>query len=323
MKKDIRQLMALVFCTSLLLTIELSGCSDDDTDTGGDGDGGGNTDVQQDGTADADGDVASDAEPDGVSDAGSDSGTDSGALPPLGDDATVLFLHHSTGGVIWSNGAEDGFGEHNAANGTSYSIVDAAYPDDPYPWANYPYDYWNIWVNNEGSSPYMGQDTLEILTPSYDVIVFKHCFPVSNMVADEGPADIASSTPSRQNYELQYLALRDKLRSFPDTRFVVWTGAANVDPNPADTYQQEEAQRASDFFAWVHTEWDEPDDNIFVWDFWQLETDGGLFLPEADAESPGDSHPNSTFAASVAPLFIQRLIDVIEGRGDTGSLTGE
>lgn len=317
MKTDIGRLMALAFCTSFLLTLGLSGCTDADADTGGDGDGGATMDVNE----ETEGEVTGAA--DGVGETESDSAPDSGPLADLGDDASVLFLHHSTGGIVWNNGAENGFDAYNATNGTSYSISDAHFPDDPYPWANYPYDYWNIWVNNAGSSPYMGQDTLEILTPSYDVIVFKHCFPVSNMMADEGPADITSETPSRQNYELQYLALREKLLSFPDTRFLVWTGAANVDPNPADSYQNEEAERARGFFEWVRTEWDQPGDNIFVWDFWQLETGGGLFLAEDDAESPGDSHPSSAFGARVAPLFIQRLIDVIEGRGDTGSLTGE
>ena len=81
------------------------------------------------------------------------------------------------------------------------------------------------------------------------------------------------------------------------------------------------ATRAKGFFEWVKTTWDEKGDNIFVFDFWQLETDGGLYLTAANAS--GDSHPNDTFAAKAAPLFGQRVIDVVEGRGDTGSLTGE
>ena len=51
-----------------------------------------------------------------------------------------------------------------------------------------------------------------------------------------------------------------------------------------------------------------------------LETDGGDVLTPAHAS--GDSHPGDAFAAEVAPLFAKRLVDVIEGRGDTGSRTG-
>ena len=58
----------------------------------------------------------------------------------------------------------------------------------------------------------------------------------------------------------------------------------------------------------------------FHLDFDTLETEGGLYLlPEYSA---GDSHPNDTFAQQVAPLFGQRLVNVIEGRGDSTSLTG-
>ena len=84
----------------------------------------------------------------------------------------------------------------------------------------------------------------------------------------------------------------------------------------------ESAQRAKDFFAWVIEEWDEPGDNIYIWDFWQLETEGGLYLLDDYAAGPEDSHPTGDFAADVAPLFAQRIVDVMEGRGDSGSLTG-
>ena len=69
--------------------------------------------------------------------------------------------------------------------------------------------------------------------------------------------------------------------------------------------------------------WDEPGDNIYVWDFRQLETEGGLYLLNEYAAAPGDSHPNSAFATRVAPYLGQRIVDVIEGRGDSGSLTGQ
>ena len=62
--------------------------------------------------------------------------------------------------------------------------------------------------------------------------------------------------------------------------------------------------------------WDEKGDNIFVWDFFELETEGGHYLKTEYARSPSDWHPNSAFAA-VAHCFIKSMVDVIEGRGDT------
>jgi hypothetical protein len=231
-----------------------------------------------------------------------------------GTSAKVVFLHHSTGGVVWNAGVPAWFDAYNAAHGTGYVVTEQLYPSTAggYPYANYPYDYWNIWVNHAGASPYLGESTLELLTPQYDVIVFKHCFPVSDIGPDTGSPDVASPVQTLENYELQYAALRAKLRSFPSNRFIVWTGAAKLAVNTTP----EKAARAKEFFDWVRTVWDEPGDNIYVWDFFGLETDGGMYLSPEHAASASDDHPNTTFAAEVAPLFAQRVVDVIEGRGD-------
>ena len=236
-----------------------------------------------------------------------------------GDGVQIIFLHHSTGGVIWDGGVASWFDAYNAEHGTRYRIAERAYPGDGYPWANYPYDYWNIWVKHAGDRQYKKQDTLEILAKYYDVIVWKHCFPVSGIEPDSGSPKVNSDVKSLENYKLQYQALREKMHQFPDTQFVVWTGAALV-TNATDEAQ---ASRAQEFFGWVTASWDEPGDNIYVWDFRQLETEGGLYLLDEYAASADDSHPNAAFAARVAPCLAQRIVDVIEGRGDTGSLTGQ
>ena len=239
---------------------------------------------------------------------------------PLPDDSAVLYLHHSTGGVIWEGGVADAVAAYNAANGTAYAITERAFPSgDPYPWENYPYDYWNIWVSHAGPSYFREEPTLEILAPQYRVIVFKHCFPVSGIEADSGSPDISSSTKSLENYRLQYEALKGKMHAFPGNRFLVWTGAALT----ASSTSTEQAARAREFFEWVKNDWDETGDNIFVWDFFELETGGGNVLLDANAASPDDSHPDGEFAARVAPLFVNRLVSVIRGTGDSTSLTGE
>jgi hypothetical protein len=235
---------------------------------------------------------------------------------PFAATTRVIFLHHSTGEVIWNGGVADWFSAYNTSHGTRYVIEERAFPSgDVYPWENYPYDYWNIWVKHAGPSPYRGEPTLEMLSKNYQVVVFKHCFPVSGIEPDGTPA---YSVPDKTiaNYKLQYTALKTKLRSFPDVRFVVWTGAALIEAetNPA------QADRAKQFFDWVKSSWDEPGDNIYVWDFFALETDGGKYF--ASKYCAGDSHPNEQFAARVAPLFCQRLVDVIGGKGDITSITG-
>jgi hypothetical protein len=238
----------------------------------------------------------------------------------MGTNAKIIFLHHSTGGVIWGGGVATSIANYNSAHSTNYQITARDFPSSNYPqpggWQNYPYDYWNIWIHGGGGS----EPTLETLTAQYDVIVWKHCYPGSDIGPDTGSASVSSSNKTLENYKLQYAALKTKMHSFPNTRFIVWTGAANVQTPQSSAA---DADRAQEFANWVKNTWDEKGDNIFVWDFRQLETegvDGGRYL--LSKYSAGDSHPNSTLANTIAPYFAQRIVDVIQGHGDTTSITG-
>jgi hypothetical protein len=258
-------------------------------------------------------------------------------------DMKIIYLHHSIGGVIWRGtpslvsrivGKVSTklsyrfnknaplpilFKKYNKKNKKNYMIYEMPFPKaTPYGWNNYPYDYYNIWVKNAGNEPFMEEPTLEILTKKYQVIIFKHCNPVSNINPDQDSADINSDYKSISNYKLQYLALRDKLHEFPDTKFILFTGAAQPQGQKI-----EEAKRAKSFFEWVTNEWDLPGDNIYLWDFYSLQTEGGLYLKSNYAVSEKDSHPNAVFAGKVAKLLFNRIIDVIDNNGTKTKLTGE
>ncbi len=240
----------------------------------------------------------------------------------MGDDVKIIFLHHSTGAGVYNAGVAAWFDNYNITNSKNYQITERAYPkNSPYGWHNYPYDYWNIWVNHAGPYQYQQEDTLEILTQNYDVIIWKHCYPVSEII-NSGTPDVESSTKTIENYKLQYNALKAKMKTFPETRFIVWTGAVHVQGNTH--IDEAKAQRMNTFVNWVKNEWDEDGDNIFIWDFYELETDGeSLYLKNEYAQSNTNSHPNNAFNNRVAPLFSQRVVNVIQGKGNTTSLTGE
>lgn len=238
-------------------------------------------------------------------------------------DCRVLFLHHSTGNNVWYGDIAPGkriylrqsmcmvprlMKEFNEKNNRKISIEERTMPKgNPYPWENYPYDYYNIWVKNAGEDLYMEEPTLEILTRSYDIIIFKHCFPGSSILEDTGIPDINSKEKTLANYMLQYNALKLKLHEFHQNKFIVWT-------NPALTEQAtnpEEAGRADDFARWVLNEWDEPDDNIFVFDFRQIETEGGLYIKKEYSVSSSDSHPNRKLSEIAAGKLVDKIIEVI------------
>jgi hypothetical protein len=235
---------------------------------------------------------------------------------PLEPSAKILFLHHSTGENIWNGGVEQWFNQFNKKNNTHYVIQETAFPNDPYDWANYPYDYWLLWIKNAGKG-YQGQPTLETLSKAYQVIIWKHCFPGSAIEEDTGNPSVQSDVKSLENYKLQYAALKKKMKEFPQVRFIVWTLALELKGN----IDEAQAKRAREFVNWVKNEWDEKGDNIYVWDFYAFESEGGLFLQKK--YSAGDAHPNVAFAKKVASFFCKRIVDVIQGRGDTGSIMGQ
>ena len=260
----------------------------------------------------------------------------------------IAYLHHSTGEIVWagglhprlhrlwtryvpdfakswarpawSGGVPDFIRQWNAANGTDYRVTEFTYPATTagYPWANYPYDYWNLWIGHQGADRDRGELNLDDLVRDYDVIVFKHCFPVSGIEADEGSPSVSSDRKTIANYQLQYESLKQRLHQFPSKRFIVWTGPVL----PQQSTDAGKARRARAFFDWVKNTWDEKGDNIFVWDYHALAADRDGFLDPGRARAPGDSHPGRAFARSVAPLLARRIVDVIEGRGDSASLTG-
>jgi hypothetical protein len=238
----------------------------------------------------------------------------------------IVFLHHSTGRSVWvgntnryiykltgQGDVQKYFKNYNQKNKTDYFITELSFPkSNPYGWKNYPYDYYNIWVKNGGEVPFMEEPTLEILTKDYSVIIFKHCYPVSRIVADIGKPDIDSEIKSLENYKLQYIALKEKMHEFPENKFIVWTPAVNTKANMTE----DEARRTKEFHAWLINEWDEAGDNIFLWDFYQYETEGGLYLTENNAFSPDNSHPGMGFSGRIAPLFGKFIIDVINNNVD-------
>jgi hypothetical protein len=247
----------------------------------------------------------------------------------------ILFLHHSTGKTIWQGGnnfvtkvkgklgmkggVEQWFARYNKKNQVNYDISDLEFPKkQPYGWKNYPFDYYNIWVENGDKEYFMEEPTLKTLTPEYDLIIFKHCFPASRIVFDGG-ISVDEESKRVENYKLQYAALKQEMLKYPDTKFLLWTPPALT----RDNTNPEAAEAATLFSNWVKEEWDQPGDNIFLWDFRQLETEGDKFLLSQNAVGPKDSHPSHAFAKKVSPLFSQRIVDVLENRGDQGSLTGK
>jgi len=236
----------------------------------------------------------------------------------------ILFLHHSTGWNVWlgkthryiykltgKSDLRSAILTYSKETGLNCSVSEQFFPKaSPYGWNNYPFDYYNIWVKHSGKTPYKDEPTLEMIAGEYDMIMFKHCFPVSNILPDTGKPDIDSDVKTLENYKLQYNALKEKMHEFPDTKFVVWTPAVQV----KSRISVEEAERTRQFYDWIMNEWDVRGDNIYVWDFYKYETEGGLFMSEKNSIGPGNSHPDKAFSSKAADNLGRFVVDVLANK---------
>jgi len=241
----------------------------------------------------------------------------------------AIFLHHSTGGNLYSQGHVASYvSNYNSQHNTNYVVEERAYPTGPYPWNNYPYDWWNLWVteNEDGSdrippcdSSNRNIECLSSLTQNYDTIIFKHCFPGADVLADTGSPDVSSSRKSLENYKAQYRALRREFDKYPNNLFIAWT----LVPRHRLATNAENAARAKQFVDWVKNEWLTEDGqshpNIKVFDFWGYAAESNenpergqvntLKYEYERSHSSSDSHPNTLANETIGPIFAQAVID--------------
>jgi uncharacterized protein YjdB len=234
----------------------------------------------------------------------------------------AIFLHHSTGDGVYTKGnVSNWVTNYNSSHETNFRIIPRTYPNTPYPWENYPYDYWNLWVNNSCNNSNPNTECLSSIANNYGLVIFKHCFPGASINPDTGTPNITSERKSLENYKLQYRALRTLMDGMPDKKFMVWT----LVPLHRLATTTEEATRAYEFVKWVKNQWLTEDGklhaNIFIFDFYSLAaemnekpTNGKQFCLKYEYEgshTSNDSHPNTLANQTIGPLFAKAVVDVL------------
>lgn len=237
----------------------------------------------------------------------------------------VIFLHHSTGNGVYMEGNVVAYIDSvNKADGTFLNVSERAYPDDPWPWANYPYDYWQLWVNGSCDTENPRIECISKLAANHDLVVFKHCFPVSAIKANTGNPDVTSDVKTLENYKEQYRALRSVFDSYPGTKFMVWT----LVPLHRLATSPDAAERAWEFVQWVKSDWLKEDGalhpNIIIFDYFSLVAEldekpvnGVAYCLKYDYEkshSERDSHPNTAANKYAGPVFANAIVNACLNR---------
>lgn len=226
------------------------------------------------------------------------------------DGCRILFMHHSTGANLvrggavregltamgyefWDHGYNDEglFDARGRATRLSFDV-----PDD-----NTNPDGWAAVFAQEPTSP--SENAFSHML-EYDVILFKSCFPASNITDDEMLA----------NYTLWYAGIRSAIDLHPETLFILFTPPPLV---PNDT-EPANAARAIQWAAYLSSDaYTGGRANLAVFDFFTLLADERGFLRQEYRVDAWDSHPNERANQTIGPYLVQ-FVDESIGRWHAG-----
>lgn len=209
----------------------------------------------------------------------------------------ILFMHHSTGANLiregevrealttrgyefWDHGYNDeGLSDaRGEPTGLNYSV-----PDD-----NTDPDGWAAIFSQGVVAPPSTTFSSMLL---YDVVLFKSCFPTSNIADDEMLAA----------YEGNYLRIRETIDAHPDTLLIAFTSPPLV-PNETEPAN---AARAREWAAYLVSDaFGEGRQNLAIFDFFSLLADSDGVLRREYRSDDWDSHPNETANRTIGPLLV-------------------
>lgn len=227
----------------------------------------------------------------------------------------LFFLHHSTGRNLLEEGdARQILSDLNDARGSDLVLWDHDYnyiglsdqdgdqlgyhygiPDDD----TYPEGLHTLWT-----TPNAARDSL---LARYDIIAFKSCYPTCDI----------DSEAQLQQYKDWYLDMRDFFDTRPDKIFIIMSPP----PRHRLSTNSAHADRARRFASWMTgADYLNGHPNLVGFDFFDrlARPDDGspqrntLRYAFERSHSDGDSHPNALANETVAPFFVETLVEAAQ-----------
>ncbi len=225
--------------------------------------------------------------------------------------SNVIFLHHSVGRYLIGQGevrarlsaAGYRFWDHD------YNYIGITDPEGAL--TGYSYGIPDDNTNPDGLAALFAQPLHDLPLNAFsglmqhEVILFKSCFPVSNIRSDE----------QLEQYKRWYLAMREVMDAHPDHLFIVLTPPPLV---PSAT-TPEAAARARAFADWLQSaEYLEGHPNVATFDLFGALAEDDPASPEVNMlradyrRNEEDSHPNETANREVGPRLADFIIRTAE-----------
>jgi hypothetical protein len=218
----------------------------------------------------------------------------------------LLFLHHSVGkGWLEAGGLRaaliaNGLGVHDATYGDEIGEL-----TDIVHWVpKFKNDMERVLTFNHSPNTYYKDGRQN------DIIMFKSCFPNSDIQADgTPPGNAADNAKTTWNYKAVFGELQGIMAKYPNKLFIYVTAPPLV---PAET-KPENAKRAREFNDWVKSEYVAEYtqktglNNLLVFDFFDVLADKDNCLKAEYRRSDADSHPNAAGGQAATVAFVEFL----------------
>jgi len=217
----------------------------------------------------------------------------------------LIFLHHSVGrGILFEGGLMDSLMKSGIiVNHATYGDAIGENTDICHWLPKFQNDMNRIFTFEFHPEKYYTDGRTN------DIIVFKPCFPNSNII-DEGtaPGDPISSMQTTANYKAVFNNLKNEFKKFPDKLFIYMTSPPLV---PEHT-TPEKSQRNRDFNNWLINEYlpqyheETGLNNFYIFDLFDVLADSNNVLKEEYRTGiREDSHPNIRGSKAVAQKFME------------------
>jgi hypothetical protein len=223
----------------------------------------------------------------------------------------MVFLHHSVGkGLLEEGNLRDSLRQMSiVVKGMTYGDSIGQYTDMCNWLPKFQSDMKSIFQFQNHPNVYYADSRAN------DIIMFKSCFPNSDIGADgTEPGDPLSSKRTLADYKAVFAGLGGEIRKYPNTLFIYMTFPPLV---PLET-TPESARRARAFNVWLKDEFfptyrrESGLNNFVMFDLFDVLADQDNVLKEEYRNAnPRDSHPNGPANREAARRFMEYFRPVL------------